>query len=239
MAKPQPRGHFPTTRWSMVLSATREGDVPRRALNELCGDYWLPLFAYLRRTGMPIADAEDTVQGFVSTLLAGPAIAGVDPERGRFRSYLLGALRNYLSRMGARERAAKRGGGTAPIPLSTTSDVERDIEIPDDRTPEGAYAYAWAMALLRRTEDRVAADYDDRGKQALFEALRPTLLSDDPPPYQELGDRVGLSEGAARVAAHRMRTRFRALLREEVSQTVSSPAEIDDELRSVISALSR
>lgn len=238
MAKPQPRGHFPTTRWSIVLTAAREGDVPRRALNELCGDYWLPLFAYLRRTGMPVPDAEDTVQGFVSTLLAGPTIASVDPQRGRFRSYLLGALRNYLSRIGARERAAKRGGGTAPIPLSTTSDAERDLEIPDDRTPEGAYAYAWAMALLRRTQDRVAADYDDQGKQALFEALRPTLLSEDPPPYRELGDRVGLSEGAARVAAHRMRTRFRALLREEVSQTVSSPAEIDDELRAVIAALS-
>lgn len=235
MANPQPRGHFPTTRWSVVLTATREGDVPRRALNELCSDYWLPLFAYLRRTGMPVADAEDTVQGFVSTLLSGPAIAGVDPQRGRFRSYLLGALRNYLSRVDARARAAKRGGGATAIPLST---ADRDIEIPDDRTPEGAYAYAWAMALLRRTQDRVAADYEDHGKRTLFEALRPTLLSDDPPPYRELGERVGLTEGAARVAAHRMRTRFRALLREEVSETVASPAEIDDELRAVIAALS-
>ncbi|MEM6290541.1 MAG: sigma-70 family RNA polymerase sigma factor [Myxococcota bacterium] len=231
------RGQFPTTRWSVVLTAAKEGDLPRRALHELCGDYWLPLFAYLRRTGMSASDAEDTVQGFLSTLLESPAIEGVDPDRGRFRSYLLGALRNYLGRLRARAQAAKRGGGQAVVSLSDAPTAERELQIPDDRTPEGAYAYAWAMSLLRRTEQRVADEYAGKGKGALFEVLRPTLLSDEPPPYRVLGDQIGLSEGAARVAAHRIRTRFRALLREEVAQTVSSAAEIDDELRAVIAAV--
>ena len=238
MPKPNPRGHFPTTRWSVVLQAAKADEGPRRALHELCSDYWVPLFAYLRRTGMSTDDAEDTVQGFVSTLLDGPAIAGVDPQRGRFRSYLLGALRNYLGRMRTRAHAAKRGGGARLVSLSPDPDTERELEIPDDRTPEEAYAYAWAMALLRRTEGRVADEYANKGKRALFDVLRPTLMSDDPPPYRELGAEVGLSEGAARVAAHRMRTRFRALLREEVSQTVASSTDIDDELRSVIAAVS-
>jgi DNA-directed RNA polymerase specialized sigma24 family protein len=238
MAKVPRGGPFPTTRWSVVLTAADRGEAPRRALHELCAAYWAPLFAFLRRTGMSVDDAEDTVQGFVSSLLDGPAIAGVDRERGRFRSYLLGALRNYLNRQQARARAEKRGGGTAPVSLTTDgATAERELEIPDDRTPEGAYAYAWAMSILRRAEEDVARHYAAKGKSALFEALQPTLLAGEVPAYRDLAERLGLSEGAARVAAHRIRSRFGEALRAEVAQTVSSKAEIEAELRAVIDAL--
>ncbi len=238
MAKPARGGPFPTTRWSVVLTAADEGETPRRALHELLEAYWAPLFAYLRRTGMSVADAEDTVQGFVSSLLDGAAIAGVDRERGRFRSYLLGALRNYLGRQQARARAAKRGGGAVAVSLDGSA-AERELAIPDDRTPEGAYAYAWALAILRRAEASVARWYAERGKAELFEALQPTLLSGEVPAYRELAERVGMTEGAARVAAHRIRTRFGECLREEVAHTVSSKADVEAELRAVIEALAR
>lgn len=238
MAKLPRRGPFPTTRWSVVLTAATRDGAPRRALHELCAAYWPPLFAYLRRTGMTVEDAEDTVQGFVSSLLDGPAIAHVDRERGRFRSYLLGALRNYLSHQRERERAAKRGGGTAPVSLSTDSRaVECALEIPDGRTPEAAYAHAWAMSMLGRAEAALARHYQSRGRSELFEALRPTLLSDQAPPYREIAADLGMTEGAARVAAHRIRARFGACLREEVADTVSSEAEVEAELRAIMEAV--
>lgn len=232
MAKAPRRGPFPTTRWSVVLTAADEGEGPRRALHELCAAYWVPLYAYLRRSGMSVADAEDTVQGFISSLLDGPAITGVDRDRGRFRSYLLGALRNYLQRQRARANAVKRGGG-----LVAVSAAAAEVEIPDDRTPEGAYAYAWAMAILERAEAAVASAYAAKGKSALFDALQPTLMSGDAPNYRALAERVGMSEGAMRVAAHRIRSRFGDCLREEVAHTVSSKADVEAELRAVIQAL--
>lgn len=239
---------WPTTRWSVVLHAAQgraggkaagggEGDAaPRVALEELCAAYWQPLYFYLRRTGCSVADAEDTVQGFLSSLLSRDAIAGVQPERGRFRSYLLGALRNYLSKQRTRERAAKRGGDRPTVPLHfDTAGVERQLELPDDRTPEAAYAYAWAMAILRHTEDRLAERHADRPET--FAALRPFLLSADAPSYREVAERLAMSEGAARVAVHRLRGEFRGLLREQVAQTVSSETDVDDELRAVIAAV--
>jgi RNA polymerase sigma-70 factor (ECF subfamily) len=202
----------------------------------LCAAYWQPLYFYLRRTGMHAPDAEDIVQGFLSSLLSGRAIAGVERERGRFRSYLLGALRNYLSKVRTRERAAKRGGDQPIAPLTLdVAGAERQLEIPDHRTPESAYAYAWAMAILRHTEEQLAERY--AGKREMFAALRPFLLAGDAPSYREVAERLQLSEGSIRVAVHRLRNQFRALLREQVAQTVSSEAEVDDELRAVIAAV--
>lgn len=229
-------GHFPTTRWSMVLGAAQGSEAPRRALHELCAAYWRPLYAFVRRDGMSPADAEDAVQGFLSSLLASDAMAGVDRERGRFRSYLLGALRHFLANERARAGAQRRGGGQAPLPLTLDGD-EAEVEIPDDRTPEGAYAYAWAMEILGRTRKRLGQRYAAEGRTALFETLEPFLLDGDTPRYREVAAQLSMTEAHARVAVHRLRTAFGAALREEVADTVPSAAEIDDELRAVIEAI--
>ena len=229
-------GHFPTTRWSVVLGAAQGSEAPRRALHELCAAYWRPLYAFVRRDGMSPADAEDAVQGFLSSLLASDAMAGVDRERGRFRSYLLGALRHFLANERARAGAQRRGGGQAPLPLTLDGD-EAEVEIPDDRTPEGAYAYAWAMAILGRTRKRLGQRYAAEGRAALFETLEPFLLDGDTPRYREVAAHLSMTEAHARVAVHRLRTAFGAALREEVADTVPSAAEIDDELRAVIEAI--
>jgi DNA-directed RNA polymerase specialized sigma24 family protein len=229
-------GHFPTTRWSVVLGAAQGSEAPRRALHELCAAYWRPLYAFVRRDGMSPADAEDAVQGFLSSLLASDAMAGVDRERGRFRSYLLGALRHFLANERARAVAQRRGGGQAPLPLTLEGD-EPEVEIPDDRTPEGAYAYAWAMEILGRTRKRLGQRYAAEGRAALFETLEPFLLDGDTPRYREVAAHLSMTEAHARVAVHRLRTAFGAALREEVADTVPSAAEIDDELRAVIEAI--
>lgn len=229
---------FPTTRWSVVLGAAQGSTGPPKALHELCAAYWRPLYAFARRDGLSPEDAEDVVQGFLSSLLTGPTIAGVDRERGRFRSYLLGALRHYLADERARASALKRGGGQAPVSLTIDrDDAEGSMEIPDDRTPEGAYAYAWAMEMLARTRERLRQRYVEDGRGHVFEALESFLLDGDTPRYREVAAELSMTEAHARVTVHRLRTRFRTALREEVADTVPSDAEIDDELRAVIDAI--
>ncbi len=229
-------GHFPTTRWSVVLGAAQGSEAPRRALHELCAAYWLPLYAFVRRDGRSPEDAEDLVQGFLASLLSGSAMAGVDRERGRFRSYLLGALRHFLANERARASTLRRGGGQPPLPLTIDPD-QALVEIPDDRTPEGAYAYAWAMEILRRTRERLRERYAEDGRSSLFETLSPFLLDGDTPRYREVAAQLSMTEAHARVAVHRLRTAFGAALRAEVGDTVASDAEIDDELRAVIDAI--
>jgi DNA-directed RNA polymerase specialized sigma24 family protein len=231
-------GQFPTTRWSVVLGAAQGSESPRRALHELCAAYWRPLYAFLRRDGLSPEDAEDVVQGFLTSLLSTTAMAGVDRERGRFRSYLLGGLRHFLANERARASTLKRGGGQPPLPLPIDRDEAEALpEIPDDRTPEGAYAYAWAMEILQRTRQRLAERYAEEGRGPLFEALSPFLLDGDTPRYRELATELSMPEAHARVAVHRLRTAFGAALRAEVADTVASDADIDDELRAVIDAI--
>ena len=229
---------FPTTRWSVVLGAARGREASPKALHELCAVYWKPLYAYLRRDGLSKEDAEDTVQGFLSSLLDRPAIGGVDQQTGRFRSYLLGALRNYLANARVKARAQKRGGGVAHLPLPmAASSAQVELQIPDGRTPEAAYAYVWAMAILQQTEDRLAQRHADRGKSEVFFALRPFLTSGDAPAYRQVAQQLQMTEAAARVAVHRLRGEFRTLLREQVADTVAEAADVDDELRAVIGAI--
>lgn len=232
-------GHFPTTRWSVVLGATQAPSPPReKALQALCEAYWRPLYAFVRRSGMSPEDAEDAVQGFLSSLLTGSGIAGVERDRGRFRSYLLAALRHYNLTQRTRTQALKRGGGETPISLSIDHhDAERTLEIADDRTPEQAYAHAWAMEILGRARARLRERFDTDGDTARFEALEPFLLAGDMPRYREVAEHLAMTETNVRVAVHRLRVRFREALREEVADTVSSAAEVDDELRAVIDAV--
>ena len=228
--------NFPTTRWSVVLDAAQGPTAPRRALAELCEAYWRPLFVFLRRNGMAAPDAEDAVQGFLASLVASATggLTAPDRERGRFRSYLLGALRHWLANERTRAQAAKRGGTSAPIALDLG---QGDLDVPDDRTPEAAYAWAWATEILGRARRRLGAAHVDEGRAELFAALEPFLLSGDTPAYRQVAAQLGMTEANARVAVHRLRGRFRAALREEVADTVSSAADVDDELRAVIEAL--
>ncbi len=224
---------FPTTRWSVVLGAKPSEPASGEALRALCAAYWRPLYAFLRRQGLSKEDAEDAVQGFLASLLAGSGIGGADQERGRFRSYLLGALRNYLSNERAKAQALKRGGSRTP--LSIDAEEGEALQIPDLETPEQAYAYAWAMEILDRTRARLAERYAAQGKAELFAALEP-YLGGDAPPYKQVASALGISEAHARVNTHRLRTAFGKALREEVAQTVADEADVDDELRAVIAA---
>lgn len=229
---------FPTTRWSVVLGAARGREESPKALHELCAVYWKPLYAYLRRDGLSKEDAEDMVQGFLSSLLARPGIDGVEQERGRFRSYLLGALRNYLANARVKARAQKRGGDAAHVPLSVAGQsAQVEPQIPDGRTPEGAYAYVWAMAILQQTEARLAQRQAERGKAEVFAALRPFLTAADAPAYRQVAQELEMTEAATRVAVHRLRGEFRTLLRQHVADTVANEADVDDELRAVIDAI--
>lgn len=231
-------GQFPTTRWSVVLDVAQSPEAPRRALHELCELYWRPLYAFLRRDGHAGSDAEDLVQGFLTSLLAGPAIRGVTRDRGRFRSYLLGALQNFVGKERTRASALKRGGGQTRVPWAIDGDgADEALQIPDDRTPEGAYAYAWAMEILGRARASVAGRYETEGRERMFRVLEPFIRSSDAPPYREVAAELQMTEGNARVAVHRLRGRFGAALRSEVAQTVATDAEVDDEIRAVIEAL--
>lgn len=229
---------FPTTRWSVVLDAARDRSGPGKALHELCESYWRPLYVYLRRQGHKPQDAEDLVQGFLAGLLEREAITGVERDRGRFRAYLLGALRNYLTKQRDRANAQKRGGGRVELGLTIDrEDGEAGLDIPDDRTPEAAYAYAWAMEILGRARTALRESYVADGRAEVFDALEPFLLSAETPAYREVASRLDMTEPNARVAVHRLRTRFGTRLREEVADTVASETEIDDEIRAVIDAI--
>ena len=237
-----PRGpaRFTTTRWDVVLATRGHGGDARAALESLCASYWFPLYAYARRRGAAADDAQDLVQGFFVVLLERGSFADADPQLGRFRTFLLTAFQRHCSHEHARATAAKRGGGREILPFDT-GDGERRylLEPADERTPEDEYERRWALAVLARSVDRLRdAAGDDGGRTA---ALLPHVGGPgEARPYAELAERLGTTEGAVKVAVHRMRRRLRALLRDEVAQTVpsaASDAEIDDEIRRLFAAL--
>lgn len=230
---PAPRPVFVTTHWSVVLAAARTDTTRARgALENLCQTYWHPLYAYVRRRGYSSEDAQDLTQEFFARLLEHNAVASVAPEKGRFRSFLLASLNHFLSDEWDKSRAQKRGGGKV-IPLDLQSAEVRLGEIPvENFTPEKAFEHRWAITLLEEVYRRLGEEYRAQDKAALFETLRVTLAGkSDAAPYAELARQLGMSEGAVKVAVHRLRQRYRALLRETIADTVSGPDEIEDELR--------
>ena len=228
---------FETTRWSTVLAASQSTGHAQEALATLCQIYWYPLYAYLRRGGHTAEDAEDLTQGFFAHLLEKRALRAADPERGRFRSFLLASLRHYVSNERARARADKRGGSAVLLPLDDAEGQYRR-EPADDRTPERLLDRRWALTVLDRVAATLREEFCRRGKEAVFDELKPHLTGDaEGTPYREIGVRLGLSEGAARVAVHRLRRRFGELLRKEVGQTLASPEDIEDEIRCLMRAL--
>ena len=209
-----------------------------RALDALCSTYWYPLYAYARRWGLDAETAADRTQGFFARLLEREDLRGVDPERGRVRAFLLACMRNFLAGERQREGARKRGGGRAALSLDAAEAERRyRLEPAHEETAEALYRRRWALALLDEVLVRLKEDYAARGKERLFEALKGTLTSSNEESYQEVGRRLGLSEGAVKVAVHRLRRRYGEAVRAEIARTVESSEEIDDEIERLFEAL--
>lgn len=232
---------FATTRWSEVLAAGRgESCESRRALAGLCETYWYPLYAYVRRRGYRAEEAQDLTQEFFARLLEKDSLKAADPGRGRFRSFLLASLKNFLAKQWRRAAAQKRGGGRTPISLDFKSAESRyGLEPSHELTPEKIYRRRWALTLLQQVLGRLRGEYDRRGKLPLFDQLKEHLTGQQGTvPYGQIAGRLKLTEGAVKVAAHRLRRRCRELLREEIAQTVARPQEVDEELRELFAAMS-
>ncbi|MGO8697454.1 MAG: RNA polymerase sigma factor [Limisphaerales bacterium] len=231
---------FVTTHWSVVLAAGH-GDATRScdALSHLCQTYWYPLYAYARRRGCPPQDAQDMTQEFFARLLEGNWLAKADRQRGRFRSFLLSAMKHFMANEWNKARAQKRGGGQPILSLNDDSAEHRyRLEPAEKATPESLYERGWALTLLEGVLARLEEEYRLEGKQAWWESMRPALASDrESIAYQEMAQSLGITETAARVAVHRLRQRYRQLIRAEVAGTVAPPEEVDEEMRHLFQVL--
>lgn len=234
------RRRFATTRWSQVLAAGHaDTRGSREALSRLCESYWYPLYVYVRRWGYDADQAQDLTQEFFARLLEKHYLQAADPSRGRFRSFLLASLKHFLANERDRAGAIKRGGRATILPLEIESAEGRySLELPDEETPERIYERRWALTLLERTLARLSGEFEAVGKRTLFVRLEGYLTGEQETlPYADLAFDLGMSEGAVKVMIHRLRRRFGSLLREEVGDTVSTPAEVDDEIRDLFRAL--
>ena len=213
----------------------------RDALAQLCEIYWYPLYAFVRRRGYDPARAEDLLQGFFTRLLDKSDLKMADPSRGRFRAFLLTALKNYIANQHDYERALKRGGGAVVMPLDFDNGEQRySFEPVDDRTPEEVYERRWALTHLENTLGLLREEMSGQGQADRFDTLQGYLTgSSREPSYQEAAATLGLSEGAVRVAVHRMRKRFGGLLRQEVGRTLAQPTDVDGEIRHLLEVVGK
>jgi RNA polymerase sigma factor (sigma-70 family) len=232
---------FATTHWSVVLAAGH-GDQPdsEAALAALCEAYWYPLYCYIRRRGHGADEAQDLTQEFFATLLEKESLRAADPHRGRFRSFLLASMNHFLANQRRRQLAQKRGGGRAPLSLDFPSAESRLSREPwHDLTPEKAYERRWAMTLLERGLSKLRQEYVDGGNAALFDRLSIFLAGDRGPAHRDIAAELGMTQGAVKVAVHRLRGRCRQQLRYEVAQTVAAGQDVEDELRDLLAAVGR
>lgn len=230
---------FTTTHWSIVLEAQGESPAAQEALEKLCRTYWRPIFAFLRRQGIPPEEAEDITQGFFAELLQRRSLSAVRKEKGRLRSFLLGGLKYFLANEDRRAMAVKRGKGQRPIPSEELRAGERiETEPADPMTPDQIYERRWALTILERVLSRLKDEYLAADNAALFDSLK-QLLPDEPgsPSQAEIAARLGMSENAVRQAFYRFRQRYQTFLREEIANTVATPGDIEDELRHLIAVL--
>lgn len=233
--RPGSNEDFASTRWSMVL---RAGDLEdpkesRRALEYLCGAYWYPLYAFLRRGGDSVEDAQDLAQGFFAELLAKSAFSKVETSGGLFRSFLLRALKNYRTSQWRRENAHKRGGGSETFSIDANEAEQRYMveAAADDVPPEVLFDRRWAKSLLEQVFIKLRDDYRRSGKLERYEVLKPYLLSNPPSgAYLKCAEALTMSESGVRTLVERMRAQFGHLLRREVSETVSDPSQVDGEM---------
>lgn len=233
-------GRFATTRWSVVAAAQGPASPQaREALAVLCGTYWYPLYAFIRRQGYSADEAQDLTQGFFATLLEQHALEVVDSAKGKFRSFLLTACKHYLGHERGRARAQKRGGGRHFFSLDFDDGEARYRAEPSHTlTPEKLFARRWALTLLDEVLARLREEFSEKGKNRLFEHLRVFLVGEKKSiPYRRVAEEVGMTEGAVKVAAHRLRSRFRELVREEIARTVDDPEAVKDEIRELFAAL--
>ncbi len=224
---------FDTTHWSTVLAAG-EGQSPGsiQALERLCRKYWYPLYAYVRGCGLESHDAEDVTQEFLARFLAGNHVARASPDKGRFRFYLLGALKHFLSDVWDRERRLKRGGGQRPVSLDTQAgDARYRLEPKDESSPDRLFERRWALTLLEQVLTRLGKECRLAGKGAVFERLIGFLTDDESGAYRDAARDLRMSEGAVRVAVHRLRRRYGELLRLEIAHTVACPDDVGEEMR--------
>jgi RNA polymerase sigma factor (sigma-70 family) len=236
------KGAFAPTRWSVVASAAAPNSTARRSgLEELCQLYWAPLYAFIRKEGYPSHDAQDLTQACFEKLLEKKYLRQVDRQKGKFRSFLLASVKHFLANERVRSQALKRGGGQVHLSLDFDSaETKCQLQLADPATAEALFDRQWATTLLDHVLSRLQKEYLAAGKSALFEQLRECLSSPRGAiPYSALGEKIAMSEGAVKVAVHRLRQRYRELLRVEIARTVQSPSEIEEELRYLFTILSR
>ena len=241
MTDPSSRG-FATTQWSLVRAAGRkQSNSGRQALAELFQRYWYPLYYFLRRKGCSNVEAEDVLQGFFLQSIESDMLESADPDRGRFRTYLLTSLQNFLANDIRKMRAQKRGGSQPTFSLDFESGEERYRREPvDTLTPEQAFERQWAWTVIDQATRRLTTEWSDTNRRLLFQALQPVLAGQSlTETYREIGDRLGLSETAVKVSAHRLRSRCAELIRSEIAETVASADEVDDELARLFDVLGR
>jgi RNA polymerase sigma factor (sigma-70 family) len=233
---------FATTHWSVVQLAARANDTTRarRALSELCGAYWYPLYAFIRRQGVSSHDAQDLTQEFFARFLAGDYLANLSPDKGKFRAYLLACVKHFLANEWDKARAAKRGAGQRAISFDEAEAEERyRFEPTHELSADKLFERRWALTLLDSVLVRLRQEFATEGKLPMFEKLKPTLTgARESEPYAELAAQLQMTEGAVKVAVHRLRQRYRDLLRSEIASTVSTASEVDDEIRYLFSVLS-
>ena len=235
-------GVFATTHWSVVLAA-RPPHSPGalESLEKLCRAYWYPLYAFVRRQGASAEDAEDLTQAFFAHLLSKDFLSGVGPEKGRFRSFLLACLKHFLADEWAKARRLKRGGASPALSLDIEQAEERyQTESRLEPSADEMYERRWALDLLARVLDRLRQEAVPAGKTAVFDQLQGCLLGERPDEtYAQIGAKLGMSESGVKVTVHRLRQRYRELLREEIAHTVGDPGEIEEELRYLFAVVSR
>src|SRR5262245_2873601 len=230
---------FTTTHWSVVLEAQSESPAAQEALEKLCRTYWKPILAFLRRQGIEPTEAEDLTQGFFAELLERKSFEAIRKEKGRLRSFLLGALKYFVADEQRRAMATKRGSGQRLISLDELRAEEQiEVEPTDAVTAEVIYERRWALTVLERVFGQLKTEYSAVGNSALFDSLA-QLLPDEPgaPSQAEIAAHLGMTENAVRQAFHRFRQRYRSVLREEIAHTVATPGDIEDELRHLLTVL--
>jgi RNA polymerase sigma-70 factor (ECF subfamily) len=233
---------FPHTRWSQVLAATqRDSAESAVALEAVCRAYWQPLCTYVRRCGHSSHDAEDLTQEFFRHLLEKRWLDSADPDKGRLRTFLIVMLKNFMSNEWRRASAQRRGGGRAHAPLDTAfAETRSAADQGSSLAPDEAFDRQWALTLLNLTVERLRAEFAAAGKPADFDALKDSLMAARGTiDYVAVATKLGVNEGAARVAAHRLRKRFREIYREEISQTLVDGADVEAELRYLAAVLAR
>jgi len=233
-------GRFATTHWSVVLAAGEPDSTRyRQALESLCQTYWFPLYVYLRRQGHNADRAEDYVQAFFAALLEKHSLRLANPKRGRFRSFLLASLKHFLANERAAAGAKKRGGGRKILSLDIeTAESQYALQQREEFSPEKLFERSWALTVLERAMGRLRAEATTEKKQKLFDNLQVYLIAKDSAiSYRQAAEEMNISEGAVKVAVHRLRKRYRELLRDEIAQTVTTEEQINEEIRDLFAAL--